>query len=294
MFHNLKQPYPLNLDTKKNIKESFLISLFVFLFLIIFQPFGLSNDDTILKYYLIAGYGVVCFLVLLFNLVIIPKILRNIFKEEHWSVYKRMLWLVWIVFSVGIGSYLFACMFFAFFDFNTLGFKEFILFQVMTLLIAIFPIIVCTLLNQIYLLRKNIKTAEEISAKLRDSESSLSNVPVQNQKVVVKSGNEREQCQFKDDSLLFICSEGNYVNIVVKNKKIERVLIRNSLTNIEKQLKNYPLFCRCHRAYIVNLNKIMAATGNAQGLKLTLEDLNESIPVARSYSKEFRKRLGIL
>jgi len=253
MFHYLKQPYPLNLDIKKNIKESFLISLFVFLFLIIFQPFGLSNDDTILKYYLIAGYGAVCFLVLLFNLVVIPKVFPNIFREEHWSVYKRMLWLVWIVFSVGLGSYLFACLFFAIFDFNTLGFT-----------------------------------------KLSDSESSLRNVLVQNQKVIVKSENEREACQFKDDSLLFICSEGNYVNIVVKNKKIERVLIRNSLTNIEKQLSNYPLFYRCHRAYIVNLNKIKAATGNAQGLKLTLEDLDESIPVARSYSKEFRKRLGIL
>ena len=117
---------------------------------------------------------------------------------------------------------------------------------------------------------------------------------MQNQKVVVKPENEREQCQFKDDSLLFISSEGNYVNIVVKNKKIERILIRNSLTNIEKQLRNYPLFCRCHRAYIVNLNKIKSATGNAQGLKLTLKDLDDSIPVARSYSKEFRKRLGIL
>ncbi|MBL7083593.1 MAG: LytTR family transcriptional regulator DNA-binding domain-containing protein [Candidatus Aminicenantes bacterium] len=293
MFRFLKQPYPLRLDAEYDLKNAFLISLFVFLFLLVFQPFGLSTIEPELKYLLIIGFSGVCFLFLLINLLIIPKILKNVFNEGNWTVLKRIMWCLWIVFTIGIGNYLFTWLFDAIFDFYRLGFDLFIFIQLITLLIAVFPITVYTILSQIYLLRENLKAAEEISAKLRNSELSPGDMPGQDQKVILVSENRREKCEFHARDLLFISSEGNYVEIFLKNEKIKSVLLRNSLRRIEEQLENYPFFFRCHRAYIVNIKKIIKATGNAQGFKLTLKEIDQKIPVARRYTKEFKKTAGI-
>ena len=40
---------------------------------------------------------------------------------------------------------------------------------------------------------------------------------------------------------------------------------------------------QCHRAFIVNTNKIISAKGNSQGLRLSLENCNNEVPVSRNY-----------
>lgn len=90
MFRFLKQPSPINIDTKQDFTISLLISLFVFFFLLIFQPFGLSTTEPGLRYIMISGFAAVCFLVLTLNLLLIPRILKNVFSEENWTVDKRI------------------------------------------------------------------------------------------------------------------------------------------------------------------------------------------------------------
>jgi hypothetical protein len=289
----LKQPNPLDLNPRKDLKTSFLVGLFVFLFLLIFQPFGLSQTELKLRYLLIAGFGVVCFLVLLFNLLLIPRVLKKVFNEETWTLYKRNLWHLWIIFSIGLGNYLFACLFNVFFDFYRLGFDLFLGFQLITFLIALFPIFFFDILNQNYLLKKNLKTAQEISARLRNSEPFPVDLSGFDQKIVLLSENERERYEIQASHLLCISSEGNYVEVYVLDEKMKNVLIRNSLKSVEDQLRDYPFLFRCHRAYIVNIKKITKATGNAQGFKLILEGLEKKIPASRGYTKQLKERLGI-
>jgi DNA-binding LytR/AlgR family response regulator len=45
---------------------------------------------------------------------------------------------------------------------------------------------------------------------------------------------------------------------------------------------------RCHRSYIINESKIVSVRGNAQGLKLSLSNVEEEVPVSRSYLYLFR------
>ena len=95
---------------------------------------------------------------------------------------------------------------------------------------------------------------------------------------------------FAAGSLLYISAEENYVTVHTKADKLSEVLLRSSLTRVERQLHEHrPGFFRCHRAYIVNADKIRKVSGNAQGLKLTLEGAAVSIPVARRYVEEFRR-----
>lgn len=55
------------------------------------------------------------------------------------------------------------------------------------------------------------------------------------------------------DSILYCMSEGSYTHIVTENKN--SLLISRNLKTMEEVLSDFR-FCRCHKSYLVNLNKI--------------------------------------
>ena len=63
-------------------------------------------------------------------------------------------------------------------------------------------------------------------------------------------------------------------------------LIRNSISNIEEQLIVFKKVKRCHRSYLVNLDKVEKMTGNTRNLNLHISNMNFSIPVSRSFPNE--------
>lgn len=289
----LRQPFPLRYDLAYDLKIAGFIGLFVFFVFVVFQPFGLSRVAPHLKNYLIAGYSLTTFVTMLLNLLIIPRVLKKVFIEETWTVYKRILWQIWLVFAVGTGCYLFACVFDMIFDFYRLGFGLFLYIQSIAVFIAVIPIIVINVFGQNYLLRKNLRMAEEVSARLKDSLRVSDLQPEPSRKVVLTSENEKERYELAADDILYIISEGNYAKVIVAKKNTENILIRSSLTRLEKQLADYPFLFRCHRAYIVNIRKINKSSGNAQGLKLSLENVEKPIPVARNFTRKFKQLMGI-
>ena len=64
----------------------------------------------------------------------------------------------------------------------------------------------------------------------------------------------------------------------------EKPLLRSSLSRLEKQI-DQPHIVRCHRSYVVNINRVERVTGNAQGYKLHLFAGQFLIPVARQYNE---------
>jgi len=50
---------------------------------------------------------------------------------------------------------------------------------------------------------------------------------------------------------------------------------------------NHPFF-QCHRAYIINIEKVKKAEGNSQGFLLDIEGLDFKIPVSRNYVGKFK------
>jgi hypothetical protein len=295
MFTFLKRSYPLLGDSKESLRIAAYIAVFVFVFLSLFQPFGLSDDKPKLKFLLISGYAAVTFLVLIVNLLCVTRLLKNVFIEEKWTVLKEIVWNLWIVFSVGLGIYVFICLFDIIFGFFRLGFMTFLLFQLMTFVIALFPITAVAVLKEYRLLRRNVEAAGRVSAVLQDSQSHEDehDHTGDTQKVTLVSDGGTKKHVFDKHSVLYISAEGNYVNVVCKHFEIESVMIRSSLKNIEEQLKGYSFFFRCHRAFIVNIRKIKEANGNAQGIRLTLEGVDQQITVSRSYYKDFKRIMGI-
>lgn len=222
------------------------------------------------------------------------EFLKNIFVEDRWTVLREIIWNLWIVFTVGIGIYLFIWIVDIFFDYFRLGFETFLLFQLMTFVIALFPITAVAVLKEYRLLKKSMEAASQVSAVLHDSKAANENEYTCNaQNVTLVSDGGTRQYIFDIHTLLYISAEGNYVNVVSKSAEIKSVMIRNSLKNVESQLKEYPFVFRCHRAFIVNIRKIEETEGNAQGIRLTLEGVDRKITVSRGYYKDFKRIMGI-
>ena len=325
MFKILKQPYPICNEFGCFLKCAFIVCPFVYVFLLVFQPFGLNFLEPSLKHPVFLGYATVCYVMLGLNVLILPGLFKNVFDEARWTVLDQILWEIWTVFTIGAGNYFFTHRIVDYLSDLDYGTMSFLWFQKITLAIAIIPIIVLTLLTQIYLLKKNLNAAEEINAQIRatargdekidkrmEASSKASDEidalidramkeavkePAEElarkKKIVLKSANARETLEVDPVEILLIESVGNYIEITYlrEKDKAETTLLRSTLRRIERPLKPFPFLFKCHRGFVVNINRIERANGNAQGYKLYLEGVAKEIPVARSYLKKFRENM---
>jgi len=87
------------------------------------------------------------------------------------------------------------------------------------------------------------------------------------------------------ENLLYVDSADNYATIHYLNKsKLSHFLIRNSLKWIEENLTKETPLVRCHRSYIVNLDKVKVLRKTKDGIFLELDALNTAdIPVSKTY-----------
>ena len=275
------QRYPLE-DNKWKIIIP--ISLFIVFFMVIFQPFGLDEVQIQYKFLFLGGFGLVTFAILMLNLVILPALFPALFQEEKWTVMKELLHFLLIIFLIGLGNLLYTAWALG----MRLTFINILVFQVFTLSIGIIPITVLTLLKQNYLKRKNRESAEYITSTLITHDPH----PIIDEQVRIASENDREEVMMMISDLLFVKSEGNYITVgYLKNGKITSVLLRNTMKYAMETLSAFPIIFRCHRSWLVNLDRIKKVSGNSQGLRLSIENYTEEIPVARNFSAEIRQRL---
>jgi LytTr DNA-binding domain-containing protein len=278
----LNQAFPLPANKWKVIIP---ISAFIGVFMVLFQPFGLINYHDTYKTLIFLGYGLVTFLVLVFNLFIIQTVFKKYFELKNWTVGKQILWLMWIIFTIGIANYLYSSAIFSIFE----GFKAFLLFQFFTVIIGIIPIVVVTIVTQNVQLSYNLKEAHEFNNKL-GTKNKLSD---SGRTICLIADNEKDKFDVELSYLLYIESFGNYIRVCYSSEdKPENIVLRSSLKRIESQLSDYPAIVKCHRAFLVNVSQIAKVKGNSQGLRLTLQNLDIEIPVSRAYSKELKDKIN--
>lgn len=87
------------------------------------------------------------------------------------------------------------------------------------------------------------------------------------------------------ENLLYIDSADNYATIHYLNKsKVTHFLIRNSLKWMEENLTKETALVRCHRSYIVNLDKVKVLRKTKDGIFLELDAINTpDVPVSKTY-----------
>lgn len=134
---------------------------------------------------------------------------------------------------------------------------------------------------------KDVKLANLLTHNTINAETSP-DMP-QNQNEIINFHDEKGDLKLsvRQDCIYFIESADNYVKIYyAKNGKIVRHVLRNTLKDTEATLRPYG-FARCHRSYVVNLQKIQIIRKEHEGFFIDFanEELSE-IPVSKTYVPE--------
>lgn len=97
------------------------------------------------------------------------------------------------------------------------------------------------------------------------------------------------------DALYYLESEDNYIKVYYKHKeRILSYMLRCRTRSVEESLKDTSMV-RCHRSYIVNINKIQLLEEDKRMHYITLNDKSISrIPVSKSYYDKVLASLNTL
>ncbi|NLR94509.1 LytTR family DNA-binding domain-containing protein [Flammeovirga agarivorans] len=276
LLNKLNAAFPLIEDNKIKSIASFLFGLFVFIFLYIFQPFGIA-DVVFYKPLLIGGYALITICNVAFCFFILPKIFTKIFNPEKWTVLKAILFSSVIILLISISNWLYT---------STIGQEvlfishSFIKFIGITISVGIFPTIVFILFLEWKLRSDKEQKAEHINTQIQEQE-------LEETQEAISFQLEKKSFSIPLHQFLCIKSEGNYLEVYSeKNGAIQKEVIRLSLKKAKEQIQKDHNVHQCHRSYIANFDKIQKVSGNARNYELQLENLDFSIPVSRSFSKE--------
>jgi len=278
MFKILWQPYPFSdKSVWSRLRKCLLEGAGIGLFFVFFQPFGLNEWQHPNKLLVLMGYGVIVSICTAIHRFALPRLFPSIYIEEKWVLWKEIVHILVLLLLITIGNLLYSKIFFSFVPLSFLGFIV-MFFLVAT--IGVIPISFGVMSNYIYQLKKYNQTIVVQHAQV---------VPIEEKKaeplLKLTGENEKDIIEMKAENLFYIESSDNYSTVFFeKNKALHKELLRSSLTRLESQIEAENIV-RCHRSYVVNLDKVEKVTGNAQGYKLHLRETEFVVPVARKYSE---------
>ncbi|MCQ9636493.1 LytTR family transcriptional regulator [Chryseobacterium sp. WG14] len=266
--------YPRSKSIKEILVSSIAAGILVYLFLIIFQPFGTENFHHPYKYIILFPYT------LIFGLAFfVSSLFVSQFKE--WNIGYELLKVLVILLLGSIFSYFYNAFFISHVKLSLENYGYMFLYS---LAIGI-PISAIYILSR-YIYLKNIpeNTALDIAPQL------INNSEETKEKVLKISGNNIE-LEVAEENFLYVQSMENYCSVYfLENNKVKKLLIRISLSNILKQVETHSIK-KCHRSHIINLEKVKDLKGNAQGYKLILPEIDFEIPVSRSFISDIIPQL---
>jgi hypothetical protein len=240
-------------------------------------------------------YAAITFTCIMVADIILPHLLPGFFKETGWTTGKQIIYITGIVVLVGVVNYSISPLMVE----TGYSLQDAIRFQGITIAVGLLPITIYTFFKKNLLLKKfeqqaailEIKLQEKIEAEQQPSLPVDTTVP--NKLCIEFTGDyQHEKLLLPADEIYMISSANNYVKIYyLKKGKIAYSIIRMTMKKVEETLEAWPAFFRCHRAHIVNLDKIQHVEGNAQGYRLRFPDVEETIPVSRNLNSEFSDKL---
>jgi hypothetical protein len=290
LFELLRQPYPSAESPVRELRQAAIIGLFVGLFLLVFQPFGLSMWQTPDKPLKILGFGLVTFVITAYNFTVWPKLFPRQFVDERWNIGRQIMLITGNILLIAIGNRLYLE-----WMLDQEGYTDYISWLEMilvTFLLGLFPTTGAVMFNYIRKLKMYSQSAAGFpmypptpAGPTNGTETVSLSPPVQVETpLTLISDNERDIVTLDAAQLLYIESSDNYCTVVYqKENQLVKPLLRSSLSRMEGQI-NLPRIVRCHRSYVVNLDRVERVTGNAQGYRLHLANGMLQIPVSRQYN----------
>lgn len=281
MFENLNQPYIFNNNFQHSVKTILLVSMAYMLIVLYFQPFGINFLKSPTDGYYVLGTGILTALTFFINTQILPGIFPKTFDSQKWTVKKEIIqnicMFLFLSFSFGVLAYVFKI------QFIKHAYPWFY-----TSALALLPIVLFNLSNYNNSLKmKVVKVIDSGKHWLAEEIRSEQHV------VTFVSENSKETMKYDAAKIVLLKSGGNYVEIFyMEGNLVKKSLIRQTLSNIENLLTDYPSVVRAHRCCLVNTNFIIKVNSVAGSYSLQLKGIDFEIPVSRNKVSEFKSLMS--
>jgi len=253
----------------------------VFLFVLFFQPFSLNKFDFNNWLLFVAGLGAIVFVFVVLVRVVFPLLIQRYDRGDNETLFSSFMsgFIIFVLSSIAFAFYLHYV--------GSVSITFYTMFKVA--LICLAPPVSLRLYDAYTELKlqnesliKEKKVAEKQVRKYEEDDL--------NKSIEFISGYSAENLNLFISDIVFIKSADNYVEIAyMEEGVIKKTLIRNTLKNIEQQLKPYNSFLRCHRICIVNTHHIEKLNKDANNHWLTIKEYDEQIPVSRQYLLNFKE-----
>lgn len=266
-------------DTFK-FKISLILSttIFFYVFIIFFLPFGVSNYNPNHQYTFdflleIFYFFIIILVFSLFNELVIRPL---IFKKA--TLIKIILWSAWSLYFLSSV---------VFFTYNALGnwhdlkLASYFEFLIQVSVVLSFPLVATYFVFRYKTLQQQIEYILTTKKAFIDS----------NQLIAFKGQGSNDQITLSLTNFLYGKSQDNYVELYyIEKEQIKKFLMRTTLSNLCEFVNN-SIIVRCHRSYIVNLLLVKSVKGKSQDMTLTLDPFDSSIPISKSYQKSTLENL---
>lgn len=266
----LKCAIPTIASMGETLAYALLLGLSSYLFLIVFQPFGTYNFDNAYKFWLLSGYGII--FALAYTLVFI------LLYKKQWTIGVELIriFLVYLLAS------------FLNFFYHSYMINHGLLQWSNLPYIGLYTLSLYIPIGSIYFLlridRHRLQETENLAPaeggclvpqhEFKEIDNSYLNV------INIPSGN--QTFTLLRNGFIFAKSMDNYCVIYHrKEDTVEKQIVRITLRRLD-QLLNTGTVVRCHRSYLVNLEKIIKKEGNTQGLLLRFAETEDCALVSRS------------
>lgn len=286
----------LRSNTKFRVLFSILLSLYIVTFVYLLEPLKNKTIHYNYPFYYNILAAITCFISISLFALIVPVLFPRFFSPDKWSFNRFVIWFLGVCISTAYASYLFDAWAYQLPSSSTVIIEYIFSYQIF---IDIF-ISISLFFFFLYPYPLNLQSKlVEIKPKSEPTNTHLNfdrEINPINQSLRLNLQGKHNNIEILIEQVYYIVSANNYVEIYYKKDEgqLIRLLLRSTLKNIEEQNQDLPMLFRCHKAYIVNSQKIKSINGNTKGYFLIVENTNESIPVSRQKNEELEKRFSHL
>lgn len=282
IYQLLKQPHPAYDNVKVYFRTILFIAIGVFFILYLLRPNDMSRYSSewhILKHALL--YPAAGFIMMALSALWIIGF-PEIFAQKNWNLGREIVFVAYQFTSVAFIVWL--THYWIVHDGDKA--KSFSLWKMMFIVwtTGFLPYIVVSLTRHFLLLKKRLKVAGQINENLelnpvKSPLTTSSYLRIADEKIPKISG----------DNFLFLESRGNYLHVFCKEEdNVREFRIRETIRKFREDNADFPNLFHSHRAFVVNLDKIIRMEGNAAGYFLHVHPQLHKVPVARSHIEELR------
>jgi hypothetical protein len=265
----------------KNGLFSATVLLSVFL---LFQPFGFRDKDIFLKLTLYPSYSIFAYFYSVANFLIVRRILKS---KKIWTLKNEL-----VSFLIGMFPVTFLVLLLSSFIAGDMPINLFWYFKLFYHVSSLYLVI--SIGEFFYYNNKSADIKiEHLSSQVQLVLQQFVDKRQASDSETISLSLEKDSIDINRNKLIFVKSIGNYLEFYFRENdgQIKKLIKRGRIHQAENDLKAFPEFLRCHRAYIVNLKQAIQIKGNIKNARLVFDPKLEEIPVSRSQFKILKEQL---